>query len=479
MRNGHVYLELSERDNTGQPVAKARGMIWASTATRILPEFEQATGAVIGAGIKLLVRARPVFKAQYGFSLEIDAIDPEYTLGDLEARKKEIRARLQREGVFDSNRQLAPPWDYRLVLVVAPQDAAGLRDFRKEAERLAGFGICRFVYAHSRFQGEGAAREIVMTAIAALRGMGGAASTTTATNEAGGAEGRGKGETPDAIVIIRGGGAVNDLAWLNDYELARFICDQTQPFVLNVHASLPPPLDHSLHARGVPCNHDVGEQGMSTGDCEEFVLTAAALWRQPSRNTVRSSRPSSSAPRRPPSPLASLPHSRNPIFALIRPVRIEAAKRSMPSQPLRTALSATLVLTTGSIACEVSPRAPTGRYVQLAFGQRTQARAQVKAEQLCSCHPGVGVAVGVNSDHGHALLLLTVVVLDTRYGSTGLPFVEHDRLVIHDAVTVQHVGIKPRRIGSTPRVNARIPKVLRGAQRHHVGRRLVTFAPQT
>jgi exodeoxyribonuclease VII large subunit len=63
---------------------------------------------VIGAGIKLLVRAKPVFKAQYGLSLEIDAIDSEYTLGDLEARKKEIRMRLQQEGVFDRNRRLPP-----------------------------------------------------------------------------------------------------------------------------------------------------------------------------------------------------------------------------------------------------------------------------------------------------------------------------------------------------------------------------------
>lgn len=242
VRNGHVYLELSERDGTGQPVAKARGMIWANTATRILPEFEQATGAVIGAGIKLLVRARPVFKAQYGFSLEIDAIDPEYTLGDLEARKKEIRTRLQREGVFDRNRQLAPPWDYRLVLVVAPQDAAGLGDFRKEAERLASFGICRFVYAHSRFQGEGAAREIVAAAMAALRQMGSARGGTggaTEPDEEGRSGGRagwgeGGGGIPDAIVIIRGGGAVNDLAWLNDYDLARFICDQTIPVLTGI-----------------------------------------------------------------------------------------------------------------------------------------------------------------------------------------------------------------------------------------------------
>ncbi|WPH20795.1 exodeoxyribonuclease VII large subunit [Variovorax paradoxus] len=215
VRNGHVYLELSERDSAGQPIARARAMIWAGTASRILPDFEKATGAVIGAGIKLLVRAKPVFKAQYGLSLEIDAIDSEYTLGDLEARKKEIRARLQQEGVFDRNRRLSPPWDYRIVLVVAPQEAAGLGDFRKEAERLERFGICRFVYAHSRFQGEGAAREVVAAALAALRQLG-------------------EADRPDAIVIIRGGGAVNDLAWLNDYELARFICDQDIPVLTGI-----------------------------------------------------------------------------------------------------------------------------------------------------------------------------------------------------------------------------------------------------
>ena len=30
------------------------------------------------------------------------------------------------------------------------------------------------------------------------------------------------GQAPDAVILIRGGGAVNDLAWLNDYVLARF-----------------------------------------------------------------------------------------------------------------------------------------------------------------------------------------------------------------------------------------------------------------
>jgi exodeoxyribonuclease VII large subunit len=211
-RSGHVYLDLSERDRQGTLVAKATGTIWASTANRILPEFERATGATLAPGIKLLLRARPVFKAQFGFSLDVDAIDPDYTLGDLEARKREIRSRLQREGVFAAQKQLPAPWDFNAVLVVAPDGAAGLGDFQAESMRLSAHGVCEFVYVHSRFQGEGAAAEIAD----ALR---------TAMDE----WTRSHTEPPDAVAIIRGGGAVNDLAWLNDYDLARLVCDLPVP----------------------------------------------------------------------------------------------------------------------------------------------------------------------------------------------------------------------------------------------------------
>lgn len=215
LRNGHVYLELSERDASGQLLAKANGMIWASNASRILPEFERATGATLGPGIKLLVRARPVFKPQYGFSLELDAIDSGYTLGDLEARKREIRERLQREGLYARQKQLALPWDYQHLLVIAPEGGAGLGDFQAEAARLQRHGVCRFDYAYSRFQGEGAAAEIRRVLLKALQG-------------------RGQGDRPDAVVIIRGGGAVNDLAWLNDYELARTVCELELPLLTGI-----------------------------------------------------------------------------------------------------------------------------------------------------------------------------------------------------------------------------------------------------
>lgn len=214
---GHVFMGVSERDALGSVLAKASAVIWQSTANAILPQFEEATGAQLAPGIKLLVRARPVFKPQHGFSLEIDAIDSEYTLGDIEARKREIRERLQAEGVYANNRQLPSPWDYNEVLVVAPEGGAGLGDFQVQADHLEKAGLCQFTYVVTRFQGEGAAREIGDALQKAL-----ALWPAQHVNP------------PDAVVIIRGGGAVNDLAWLNDYDLCRLVCDSAIPVLTGI-----------------------------------------------------------------------------------------------------------------------------------------------------------------------------------------------------------------------------------------------------
>lgn len=213
-KNGHVYLEVSERDEEGRVLAKALGTIWASTAERILSDFERVTGAELAPGIKLLVLAKPVVKPQYGLSIDITGIDPSYTIGDLEAQKRKIREELLAEHLFDRNKKLPAPWDFSRVLVVSPENAAGLGDFVAEAARLHEHHVCEFSYAQSRFQGQGAAGEILQTlegALAARRGV-----------------------PLDAIIIIRGGGAVNDLAWLNDYHLARFICTCDVPVLTGI-----------------------------------------------------------------------------------------------------------------------------------------------------------------------------------------------------------------------------------------------------
>jgi len=211
----HAYLELAERDPEGTLVAKARAIVWGRDVERVLGTFQRATGVRLAAGIKVLIRAKPEFSAQYGLTLHVDAIDPSYTLGDLEAKKRQIREQLKADGIFDRNRQMPAPWDYRALLVVSPPRAAGLGDFAREADRLQRHGLCQAVYAHSRFEGEGAPasiREAIEAALAAWPAQ----------------------ALPDAIVIIRGGGAVNDLAWLNDYELARSICLSPVPVLTGI-----------------------------------------------------------------------------------------------------------------------------------------------------------------------------------------------------------------------------------------------------
>ena len=229
--DSHVYLELAEREAGGTLIAKARAIVWARDVERVLGTFHAATGVRLAAGIKVLVRAKPEFSAQYGLTLHIDGIDPSYTLGDLEARKQQIREQLTAEGIFEQNRALPAPWDYRTLLVVSPARAAGLGDFARDADRLQQHGLCEAVYVHSRFEGEGAPALIRDAIEAAMTAWPGAA-------------------LPDAIVIIRGGGAVNDLAWLNDYELARYVCMSPVPVLTGIgHERDNTILDEVAHQR--------------------------------------------------------------------------------------------------------------------------------------------------------------------------------------------------------------------------------------
>lgn len=216
LSRGHVYLEVTETSPQGVQLAKAQAVIWANRAQSIVPRFQEESGAQLAPGIKLLVRARPTFKAQYGFSLEIDALDSQYTMGDLEAKRREIRERLHREGLFGRNKQLQAPWDYTRVLVMSPPNAAGLGDFEAEARRLQRHGVCEFIFIHEAFQGQGAASGIAGRLKRALADL------------------REREQWPDAVVIIRGGGAVNDLAWLDDYELARAVCTMPVPVLTGI-----------------------------------------------------------------------------------------------------------------------------------------------------------------------------------------------------------------------------------------------------
>ena len=88
-RSGHCYLNLVEKGATdGAPRAEARAVIWKSAYLPMASMFEAATGATLRAGLRVLVRVVVSYHEVYGFSLQIIDLDPRYTLGEVECRRR-------------------------------------------------------------------------------------------------------------------------------------------------------------------------------------------------------------------------------------------------------------------------------------------------------------------------------------------------------------------------------------------------------
>lgn len=211
-KGGHYYFELAEKDDDGEIAASCRATLWRYRAKAVLGKFSATTGQTLAAGASVLIKCSASFHAQYGFSLNISDIDPNFTLGELAAAYLAMKKRLADEGLLTRNKQLPTPFDIRHVVVIAPEQAAGLGDFRAEADRLAKFGACSFYYHHATFQGNHAPSEIRAAISSGLADF----EQTHRT-------------LPDLLVIIRGGGAVGDLAYLNDFELAALVAESPVP----------------------------------------------------------------------------------------------------------------------------------------------------------------------------------------------------------------------------------------------------------
>lgn len=205
-RSGHCYLNLVEKGATdGAPRAEARAVIWKSAYLPMVSMFEAATGATLRAGLRVLVRVVVTYHEIYGFSLQIIDIDPRYTLGEIERRRRETIARLQQDGVWDMNRELELPRPTLRIAIVSSDTAAGYQDFMNELGR----STYRFqtTLFRSLMQGDAAEESIV------------AALTDIAQRE----------EDFDVVAIIRGGGSTSDLALFDSYLIASYVAQFPLP----------------------------------------------------------------------------------------------------------------------------------------------------------------------------------------------------------------------------------------------------------
>jgi len=203
---GHCYLELSQSDSSGL-IAKANAIIWASRYRFIAPYFESVTGSPLSEGMVILVEVQANYSQLYGFSLIINDIDPEYTVGAKELERQRTIERLGKEGLLELQKGLPfPQLPYDLA-VISAEDAAGYRDFvRHISENPYGFKVNLELFP-ALMQGADCPESIISALDAVLD----------------------SGREYDAVLILRGGGARLDLACFDDYELAAVIAQYPVP----------------------------------------------------------------------------------------------------------------------------------------------------------------------------------------------------------------------------------------------------------
>ena len=205
---GHGYLELLEKGEQGDVVAKARATIWSSTYTQIEQRCERSGVGKLVSGMSILALVGVAFHPLYGLSLNIIDIDPNYSLGEIARLRQETIQRLKRNGLFQMNKELELPRSLQRIAIISSPTAAGYGDFIRQLHANS-YGV------------------VLYTALftAQMQGCDTTPSVIAALGRIAAVE-----EHFDAVVIIRGGGAVSELRAFDDYVL----CEAAAQFPLPI-----------------------------------------------------------------------------------------------------------------------------------------------------------------------------------------------------------------------------------------------------
>lgn len=193
--SGHLYFSLKDAG------ASLKCVMWRSSVEFLGWQPEH--------GAQVLARGRISVYPQGGvYQLYVDELHPA-GVGDLHAQFEELRERLRAEGLFELERKRPLPPFPRLLGVVTSPQAAALRDVLQVLRRR--WPLVKVLLAPTLVQGDMAPPQIV----AALRAL----------------DAR---DDVDLILLVRGGGSLEELWAFNDEGVARAIAACRHPIVCGV-----------------------------------------------------------------------------------------------------------------------------------------------------------------------------------------------------------------------------------------------------
>lgn len=211
--NQHCYLQLLEKNpKTGATVAKIKAIIWGNQFRFLNARFKQVTGRDIGNDMKIMVCLSVNYSPQYGLTVVINDINPEFTLGDMERQRQEILNRLTQEGIIGQNKTVPVPPVLQRIAIVSAAGAAGYGDFMKQLTDNK-YGVC---FYPCLFQATMQGVKTVPTVLAAL--------DKVELNQ----------HLFDCVVIIRGGGGTEELNSFDNYDLARRVATFPLPVIVGI-----------------------------------------------------------------------------------------------------------------------------------------------------------------------------------------------------------------------------------------------------
>ncbi len=211
-QNGHCYLELVEKEEEGDVISKAKATIWAYTYRILKPYFETSTGQTLSRGIKVLIKAHVEFHELYGFTLNVQDIEPSFTIGEIERKRLETIKKLEDDGVIQMNKELEVPLVIKNIAIISSETAAGYEDFLNHLHN-NDYG---YTFNDRLFPAIMQGKEAVDSINNALDKI------------------YDKEEEFDVVVLIRGGGSQLDLNCFDDYWLAYHITQFTLPIVSGI-----------------------------------------------------------------------------------------------------------------------------------------------------------------------------------------------------------------------------------------------------
>ncbi len=237
--SGHVYLTLKDAG------AQIGGVIWRSQA--------QGMTYLPRSGDQVLAHGRIGLYEQSGrYQIYVDYVQPAGR-GSLYQEYERLKAQLESEGLFDEARKRSLPAFPTCIGVVTSPTAAALRDVLHVLSRR--YPLARVLLSPTLVQGEMAPPQIV-AALARLNAR----------------------DDVDVILVVRGGGSLEDLWAFNDERVARAIAASRLPVVSGVGHETDFTLADFAADRRAPTPSAAAE--VSTPEMSELE---AALWQSRAR----------------------------------------------------------------------------------------------------------------------------------------------------------------------------------------------------